>query len=159
MKSKVNALVHSLVALQLRVSALNEQHVTTGNLSPLLTSDRGPQTDLNLIMLPQGRTSLYTGVNDIGGPTSTVNFAAMQRVSRGFQIGGGILYSQLGARALYTPPTGRGFGGEGYFYDPRHPTLDTYLYYYLGGGLSLFGGERDLTHDDRRTAFGLQYSF
>jgi ABC-type transporter Mla subunit MlaD len=159
-KNKVGTLVHQLIALQIRVSELDAQHVSTGNTSPLLTSDRGPSTDINLIALPYGRTYLFTGVNDLGGPSSTWNFAAMERVAPGLQLGGGVLYSQLGARALYTPGrTGRGFGVEGLLYDPRHPTLDTYANYRLGGGLSLFGGERDLTHPDRRTVFGFQYNF
>jgi ABC-type transporter Mla subunit MlaD len=163
LKNKVGALVHRLVALQIRVSELNPQSVTTGNTSPLLTQDRGPQTDINLLMLPYGKTYLYTGVNNIGAPDSptTVNFAAMERISHGFQLGGGVLYSRLGLRTLYTPSaSGYGFGLEGLLYDPRHPTLDGYMNVKLGGtGLSIFGGERDITHDDRRTVFGIQQSF
>jgi ABC-type transporter Mla subunit MlaD len=163
LKSKVGALVHQLVKLQIRVSELNPQSVTTGNTTPLLTQDRGPQTDINLILLPYGKTYLYTGVNNIGATTSptTVNFAAMERISHGFELGGGVLYSRLGLRTLYTPSaSGYGLGLEGMLYDPRHPTLDGYINAKLGGtGLQIFGGERDITHADRRTEFGIQHSF
>jgi len=37
---------------------------------------------VNLVALPTGSTYLYTGFNDIGGPSSTVNFAAMQHLAR-----------------------------------------------------------------------------
>jgi ABC-type transporter Mla subunit MlaD len=163
LKSKVGALVHQLVKLQIRVSELNPQSVTTGNTTPLLTQDRGPQSDINLILFPYGKTYLYTGVNNIGATTSptTVNFAAMERIAHGFELGGGVLYSRLGLRTLYTPSvSGYGLGLEGMLYDPRHPTLDGYINAKLGGtGLEIFGGERDITHPDRRTVFGIQHSF
>ena len=50
-------------------------------------------------------------------------------------------------------------GFEALVYDPRHPTADGYLNLKLGGGLELFGGERDATHTGRRTVFGLQFQF
>jgi hypothetical protein len=104
--------------------------------------------------------SLLAGFNDIGGPSPTSNFALMMRMTPGLQLGGGILYSQLGARALYTPSrTGHGIGFEGMIYDPRYPTADAYVNYRLTGGLMVFGGERDLLHAGRRTAFGFQYNF
>jgi hypothetical protein len=52
-----------------------------------------------------------------------------------------------------------GLGFLGLIYDPRHPTADGYLNLHLGGGLQLFGGERDILHSGRRTAFGLQYQY
>jgi ABC-type transporter Mla subunit MlaD len=157
-KNKVGDLVKSLVALQVRVSELDQQHLGTSS-SPLLTRDRGPSTDVNLIAFPLGSTYLYTGVNDIGGPASSANFAAMERVAPHFSIGGGIVYSRLGARAVYSPALSRGLGFDALIYDPRHPTADAYANYGLGGGLTLFGGERDILHTGRRTAFGLQYQF
>jgi hypothetical protein len=157
-KNKVGTLLQNLIALQLRVSELDQQHTNTSS-SPLLTRDRGPQTDLNLIALPNGGTYLFTGVNDIGGPASTVNFAAMEHLAPHFSVGGGILYSRLGARAAYSPALSRGLGFDALIYDPRHPTADAYANYGLGNGLTLFGGERDALHTGRRTAFGLQYQF
>jgi hypothetical protein len=157
-KNKVSDLVRSLIALQIRVSELDAQRAGTSS-SPLLTRDRGPATDVNLVALPNGSTYLYTGVNDLGGPASTVNFAAMQHLAPHFSVGGGIVYSRLGARAVYSPALSRGLGFDALIYDPRHPTTDAYANYGLGNGLTLFGGERDALHTGRRTAFGLQYQF
>jgi ABC-type transporter Mla subunit MlaD len=157
-KNKVGSLVRSLVALQVRVSELDQQRANTSS-SPLLTRDRGPATDVNIIALPNAGTYLFTGVNDLGGPASTVNFAAMQRLAPHISIGGGIVYSRLGARAVYSPALSRGLGFDALIYDPRHPTTDAYANFGLGNGLTLFGGERDALHSGRRTAFGLQYQF
>jgi ABC-type transporter Mla subunit MlaD len=154
MKFRVGDLVHQLVALQIRVSEL-DQEAAGANSSPLLTSDRGPSTDVNAVFFPHGSTSFYTGVNDIGGPSSSANFAALTHLSPHFDVGGGILYSRLGARADYDPGAS-GLGLEGLIYDPRHPTADGYLNLKLGGGFELFGGERDILHSGRRTVFGLQ---
>jgi hypothetical protein len=72
-----------------------------------------------------------------------------------------VLYSRLGARAVYSPELskGLGLGLEGRVYDLRHPTTDVYANFGLGNGLTLFGGERDALHSGRRTTFGLQYQF
>lgn len=157
-KNKVGTLVRQLIALQIRVSELDRQHA--GNVSsPLLTKDRGPQTDVNVIALPKGPTYLFAGFNDIGGPASTANFVGMATVKPGLQIGGGVLYSRLGARAVYAPVPGKGFSLEGRVYDLRRPTTDAYANYNLGNGLTLFGGERDALRAGRRTTFGLQYQF
>ena len=158
-KNKLGALVKDLVSLQVRISALDAQRAGTSG-SPLLTRDRGPQTDINVIALPKGSTYLFAGANDIGARAS-YNFAAMQRMGPNFRIGGGILYSRLGARAVYSPELtrGLGLGLEGRLYDLRKPTADVYANFGLGQGLTLFGGERDLTHSGRRTTFGLQYQF
>ncbi len=158
-KNKVGTLVRQLIALQIRVSELDRQHAAGSASSPLLTKDRGPQTDINLIALPKGPTYLFTGANDIGGPASSFNFAGMATVKPGLQVGGGVLYSRLGARAVYAPVPGKGFSLESRVYDLRRPTTDAYANYNLGNGLTLFGGERDALHAGRRTAFGLQYQF
>lgn len=158
MKNKVSDLLHNLVALQVRVSELDAQHANTSG-SPLLSSDRGPSTDVNIIAVPNGKTYLFTGVNDVGGPASTANFAAMSRIAPHFSLGGGLLYSRLGARAVFSPALSRGLGFDAMIYDPRHPTADAYASYGLGSGLQLFGGERDALHTGRRTVFGLQLQF
>ena len=156
-KEKIDSLVNDLIALQIRVSELDDEHSGTYR-SPLLGKDRGPLTDINLLALPQSHTYLFAGVNDTGGPNTTWNFAAMERVAPHLQLGGGLLYSRLGARAVYDPGL-NGLGFLGLIYDPRHPTADGYLNLHLGGGLQLFGGERDILHSGRRTAFGLQYQY
>jgi ABC-type transporter Mla subunit MlaD len=158
-KNKLGSLVKNLVSLQIRVSALDAQHAGTSG-SALLTKDQGPQTDVNVIALPSGSTYLFAGANDIGAKT-TFNAAAMARVAPNLRIGGGVLYSRLGARAVYSPELskGLGLGLEARIYDPRHPTGDVYANLGLGTGLTLFGGERDILHSGRRTTFGLQYQF
>ena len=148
-KSKVGSLVRDLVALQVRVSELDQQHADV-NSSPLLTRDRGPQTDINVIALPKGDTYLFAGANDIGAKSSW-NFAAMTKVRPGLSVGGGVLYSRLGARAVYSPALSRGLGLEARVYDLRRPTTDAYANFKLGNGLTIFGGERDLLRDGRRT--------
>lgn len=159
-KSKLGSLVKNLVSVQLRISELDAQRANVTSASPLLSRDRGPQTDFNVIMLPQGSTSLFAGANDIGSGRTSYNFAGMASFGRSWKVGGGVLYSRLGARAVYSAPgDGKGFGFEGRLYDPRHVTADAYLNFGLGHGLTLFGGERDLFHDGRRTTFGLQLQY
>ncbi len=86
---------------------------------------------------------------------------AMSHLGPNFSVGGGVLYSRLGARAVYSPELskGLGVGFEARVYDPRHVTTDLYGNLLLGNGLTLFGGERDALHSGRRTTFGLQYQF
>jgi len=82
----------------------------------------------------------------------------MGHIAPHFAVGGGLLYSRLGARAIYNPGL-NGLGFDALIYDPRHPTADGYLNLRVGGGLQIFGGERDILHSGRRTAFGLQFQF
>jgi ABC-type transporter Mla subunit MlaD len=156
-RGKIAAAARDLLAIQLRLGEL-DRPTTGANSSPLLTSDRGPQTDVNLVLLPHGSTSLITGFNDIGSGSSTANFAATTSLGGGLHVGGGVLYSRLGMLAGYTTPGG-GFGLETRIYDPRHPTLDGYGTIKAAPGVSVFGGERDILHDGRRTVFGLQLQF
>jgi hypothetical protein len=156
LKSRLATIAHQLLALQIRVGQLDAKAEGTDS-SPLLTRDRGPQTDVNAIVLPNGSTSLLVGANDIGSyGTSTWNVAAIDNLGHGLHLGGGVLYSRLGALANYTAGS---VGFEERLYDPRHPTLDSYATLRLTKGLNLFGGERDVTHTGRRTDFGLQLTF
>jgi len=158
LKSKLATIAHNLVALQIRVGEL-DQKVSGSDSSPLLTRDRGPQTDVNAVLLPSGGTSLLVGANDIGSfNTTTWNVAGLENVGHGLHVGGGVVYSRLGQLATYNPGGGA-FGIEERLYDPRHPTLDGYGTLKLAKGLNLFGGERDITHTGRRTDFGLQLKF
>jgi ABC-type transporter Mla subunit MlaD len=155
LKERVNAFTKDLVQLQIRVSQLSPQQpaYVRGNTSPLLTADRGPMTDFNLSILPHGGTSLLLGVNDAGGSTSSANVMLLSR--RGdLQYGGGMEYSRLG---MFTGFDWSHFGVEARAYDLRHPTLDAYGKLLLAPKLQLFGGERDVTHQDRRTVFGFQF--
>jgi hypothetical protein len=157
-KNKLGALVKDLVAVQVRVAVLDKQKAGTAS-SPLLTRDRGPSTDVNVIALPKGSTYLMAGVNDLGGPSSSANFTAMTHLNPSFSVGGGVLYSRLGVRAVYHPGLTRALGFEGRLYDLRRPTTDAYANFELGKGLTLFGGERDLFRNGRRTTAGLQFQF
>lgn len=153
--SKVDALVKNLAEIQVRVGQLAPQRPgSVGIGSPLLTSDRGPQTDINLIALPKGSTSLMMGANDIGAKT-TYNFSALSSFGH-LRVGGGVLYSRLGLIAK--AQAGR-IGLETRLYDPRHPTLDAYGTITAVPHLQLFGGERDTLQRDRRSVFGVQANF
>ena len=159
LRARLQSLAANLIAIQIRVSELNVAN-TTGSSSPLLTQDRGPQTDFNLVALPKGRTSLLTGANDIGSTgTTSYNFAGLESVgpSGDFRVGGGVLYSRLGVLADYGARTGLGL--EARAYDLRHPTIDGYATLHAAPDIEIFGGERDVLHTGRRTVFGLQLQF
>lgn len=155
LKNKIGSIAKDLLAIQIRVSELSRQpaHV---NSSPLLSQDRGPQTDFNVIALPRGSTSLFAGANDIGSGTTSYNFAALGTFGNGVRIGGGVLYSRLGVLGSYT--NGR-LGVEGRAYDLRRPTFDAYGTVHATKNVELFGGERDAFRSARRTVFGLQLQF
>jgi hypothetical protein len=154
-RSKVGELVKNLAEIQIRVSQLAPQRPGSAAIgSPLLTADRGPQTDINLIALPKGNTSLFLGANDIGAKT-TYNFSALSAIGH-LKVGGGILYSRLGLIAKVQQ--GR-IGLETRLYDLRHPTLDAYGSVSPLPHFQLFGGERDVLQRDRRAVFGLQADF
>jgi hypothetical protein len=119
-----------------------------------LTADRGPQSDVNLFILPHAKSGFELGVNDIGASgTSTANALIVSRAN-GFSYGGGILYSRLGADAIFLD---HALSFETRAYDLRHPTLDEYINLILAPKLQLFGGERDIVHASRRTTFGVQF--
>ncbi len=158
LKSKLSTFTKDLVELQIRASVLSPLRPGSAhrNVSPLLTADRGPQSDFNLFVLPHARTGLELGVNDIGsGGTSTANAMLINRTT-GFAYGGGIEYSRLGVTATVAR---RALGLEARAYDLRHPTLDSYLNFSANPKLQIFGGERDITHAQRRSVLGLQFEF
>ncbi len=158
LRNRLNQFTKDLVELQVRASELAPLRPGSANrnVSPLLTADRGPQSDLNIFILPKAHTGLEAGVNDAGGPgTSTANFMLLNR-SGGLTYGGGLEYSRLGLTASIAE---RSFGLETRAYDLRHPTLDQYINLFVAPKIQLFGGERDLSHSSRRTTFGLQFEF
>ena len=157
LKSKIGSIARDVLSIEIRVSELNAQKKNVVS-SPLLTKDRGPQTDFNIHALPNGNTSVLTGANDIGSAgTTTYNFAALGTVAPRVHIGGGILYSRLGV--LGSVDTKAGFGVEGRLYDLRRPTFDGYANARIAHGVELFAGERDALRPARRTVFGLQLKF
>lgn len=153
LKRRLGSLAKNLVAIQLRISTLSAQQVCCP--SPLLSSDRGPQTDVNAVIFPRGGTSVLVGANDIGF-NSTANFAVLQSMSPQVRIGGGVLYSRLGLLGQYNA---RLFGLEGRLYDLRRPTLDYYGNLNIARGTQLYIGQRDANHVERRTVYGLQFQF
>ena len=153
LKAGLGKIVKNLYAVQVRFSGLSAQTVVGSN--PLLSRDRGPQTDFNLLLLPKGSTTFMLGANDIGART-TYNFAALSSFGNGIRAGGGVLYSRFGVLGQFN----RGpLGLEGRLYDLRRPTLDGYLNFNVNPSATLFFGERDLTRAERRTTFGLQLQF
>ncbi|HEY5348316.1 MAG TPA: hypothetical protein VIJ64_01250, partial [Candidatus Lustribacter sp.] len=155
-KNRLGALAHNLLAIQIRLSEL-DRYAPNSISQPLLrTSQRGPQTDVNAFILPSGKTSLFVGANDIGTPQTSWNVAVKENLARHLYVGAGVLYSNLGVMAQYDPGP---IGFEARLYDPQFPTLDAYANLNLSRGIQLFGGERDITHNGRRTVFGLQLQF
>ncbi len=145
--------VSNLFAVQTRFSYLNAQ--TVSGPSPLLKENRGPEYDMNLIVLPRATFTGEIGANDIGGKT-TYNVMGFKNFSSGLRVGGGVLYSQFGIDAAYNPGI---LGGEARIYDLRLPTFDLYGNLNVAQWVKLFFGERDVTRSDRRSAFGLQLQF
>ncbi|MHB8433779.1 MAG: MlaD family protein [Candidatus Tyrphobacter sp.] len=153
MGGTLSGLARQLIALQLRVGELDAQHVCCP--SALFSADRGPQVDLNAILLPNASTSVMFGANDVGHAT-TWNLAALHRVAPDVRVGGGLLYSRLGVLGQYDVH-GTGIGAR--FYDPRRPTLDLYGDVHLTPWAQLFLGERAINQPERRTDYGIQFSY
>ncbi|HMD02560.1 MAG TPA: MlaD family protein [Candidatus Baltobacteraceae bacterium] len=151
---KLGNFLNDLVELQFRLSLVAPERPGSAvkYTTPLLGPDRGIQSDFNAIILPDAHTSLVAGVNDLGF-AATGNLLLLDHRGQ-LRYGGGIEYSRLGIYAGLAP---RPVGFDVRFYDPRHPTLDTYLNLSAGRKFQLFGGERDWLYTDRRTVFGLQF--
>lgn len=152
LKKGLATVLSNLVQIQLRLNYLNRQTVSGPN--PLLTSDRGPQGDVNAFLLPHGSVGAMLGANDVGGKT-TWNLLGVKYAGN-FRAGGGILYSQLGGLASYD--FGK-LGAEARAYNLRRPTFDLYGNVNVAQWAKLFFGERDVTHPQRRTVYGLQLQF
>jgi ABC-type transporter Mla subunit MlaD len=155
-KSRIGAVARNLIAIQIRLSELDAYQPNSISQPLLRTSQRGPQSDVNAFLLPNGKTSLFVGANDIGTPQNSWNVAVKENVAPHLYIGGGVLYSNLGLITQYNPGV---LGFEARLYDPQFPTLDAYGNVNVAHGVQLFGGERDITHSGRRTVFGLQLQF
>ncbi|MGH7661383.1 MAG: MlaD family protein [Vulcanimicrobiaceae bacterium] len=153
-RDRMAGLAKSLVEIQVRLSELSIRSAGAKDTA-VLNSDRGPQSDFNVVLNPHGDSQLYTGVNDLSG-NQTWNFAMRERVSPNVLLGGGILYSRLGVMGIVSKGV---FGLEGLAYDPRYGYIDAYLRLHAMHNLDLFAGERDILHDSRRTTYGMQYRF
>jgi ABC-type transporter Mla subunit MlaD len=153
MGNALSTLARELIDVQVRVGELDREQVCCS--SPLLTSDRGPQTDVNAILFPHGTTSVMFGANDIGHQT-TWNLAALERVAPYVQVGGGVLYSRLG---ILSEIGANGNGLDARFYDARRPTLDLYGNVRIAPWADLFFGERAINQPERRTDYGIQFHY
>lgn len=153
-QSKLSTLARNLIAIQVRLSGLSPQH--NPGLNPVLTSSQGPLGDINLIALPHSTTNLMVGANAIGNNT-TWN-ALLQQSKGDFQVGAGVLYSQIGVRGAYQPQHGI-FGLETRIYDLTYPMIDLYGNLKIAPGAELFFGQRDINHASRRNTFGMQFQF
>ena len=155
-RARLDGAVKSLVAFQIRLTELGPYNSQAFTQPLLATPNNGPQSDFNLVVLPKGKMSLFAGANDVGTPQTSGNFVLEEKMGKNFRVGGGMLYSNLGGLVQYTPGT---LGIEARLYDIQFPTLDAYGTVNLGSTVQLFGGERDITHAGRRSAFGLQLQF
>ncbi|HET9031089.1 MAG TPA: hypothetical protein VFN49_13035, partial [Candidatus Aquilonibacter sp.] len=153
LKSRLGELAKNLVAIQFRMSGLNAQTVCCPN--PLFSANRGPESDLNAIILPRAKTSFMVGANNIGHGTTT-NLALIQSLSPNVRIGGGVLYSQVGLLGQYNA---RLFGVDAKLFNPQWPQLDLYGNLNVAPGISLFAGERALNQPARRFTYGIQAQF
>lgn len=154
LRNRIGDVAKNLIEVQIKLSELTAKSASQPDTA-LLNSDKGPQSDFNLVLLPHANSQLYTGVNDISA-NQTWNFAMRERVSPALLVGGGILYSRLGVMGIISNKV---FGFEGLAYDPRYGYVDTYLRLHATPNLDIFAGERDLLHPERRTTYGLQYRF
>ena len=152
-KGALAHLTGNLVQVQTRIGYMSAQSVSGPN--SLLTADRGPQADINAVLLPHGSFSAMVGVNDLGAKT-TYNAMGFKNFGSVGRIGGGVLYSQIGVMGSYNPGI---LGGEARIYNLRQPTFDLYGNLNVAQWAKFFFGERDAMRSDRRTVFGLQLQF
>jgi hypothetical protein len=157
LRSRLSDATKSLVAFQIRLTELGPYNPRAFTQPLLATPNNGIQSDFNVQILPKGKLSLLGGANDVGTPQTSANVVLEQKLAPNLRVGGGMLYSNLGGLLQYMPGV---VGVEARLYDLRFPTLDTYGTVNVGkSGVQLFGGERDITHSGRRSAFGLQLQF
>ncbi len=153
LKSRLTEIAKHLVAIQFRMSELNSQTVCCPNA--LFTSNRGPQSDLNLILLPRTKTGFMVGANNIGHGT-TANAVLLDSLSPKVRVGAGVLYSQVGFLGQYNA---RLFGLEARVFNPQWPQLDVYGNFNITKNLQLFVGERAVNQPVRRFTYGFQTQF
>ena len=151
LQDRLADIASSLISIQLRISELNAQTVCCPN--PLYSANKGPEGDLNAVILPHNKTSLLVGANNIGYTPTTANVALIQSLSPSLKVGGGVLYSQLGFLAAYNE---RVFGFDTKIYNIQRPDIDLYGNLNVAKNWQLFVGERALNHAERRFTFGFQ---
>lgn len=120
------------------------------------THGGGPNSDLNVVLLPRLPSHLSVGANDLGYQ-ATYNFLIEKNASPRLQYSGGVIYSFLGGKLLYRPTNILGVDAR--LYDPRHPKLDVYGDLRLTQRLELFYGERSLLGSSKTPSLGFQINY
>jgi hypothetical protein len=101
----------------------------------------GPYSDVELNILPRFPTHISIGANGLG-QNNTYNFLVDQRGSPKLEYSFGVLYSQLGAKAVWG---GLGpFGIDARLYNSAWPRLDLYGDLRLTQRLMFFYGEKSV---------------
>jgi phospholipid/cholesterol/gamma-HCH transport system substrate-binding protein len=150
LKRRLTDVARQLIAIQVRMSELSPQTVCC--LNPLLTSDNGPETDINAFVLPKASLGLMVGANNIGHGT-TANAALLQEVNQNIRVGGGVLYSQAGVIGQYNAKL---FNFQAELFNPQRPQLDYWGAFTVAHGLQIFAGERAANHQEHRFTYGVQ---
>ncbi len=140
-----------LARLTVRETLLSAQRLCC--VTPLLSADRGPQTDLGFELLPSDRWSLTVGANDLGHAT-TWNAFVLRKAAPDLHWGGGLLYSRLG---IVGSLGSRDLRLDADLYDPRLPLLDVRGSARLAPGVRAFVGQRAINRSVRRTVYGLEW--
>ncbi|MBV8155998.1 MAG: MCE family protein [Candidatus Eremiobacteraeota bacterium] len=153
LQNRMGAFVRNLINVQVRLSGLSPQQ--NAGFNSVLPHSQGPLGDINVVVLPHATTSLMFGANAIG--TKPTWNALLEQSKGNFQIGGGVLYSQMGALARYNWLNG--FGLETRVYDLTYPMIDLYGNFRIAPGTTIFFGQRAINHSARRNTAGLQYQF
>ncbi|MBV8170786.1 MAG: MCE family protein [Candidatus Eremiobacteraeota bacterium] len=116
----------------------------------------GPTSDLNFTFLPRAPGNFTLGANSLGHDT-TYNVLLNRRVAPGFTLSAGVLYSNLGVKAVYLPSF---LGIDARLYNSNNPTLDLYGDVKLAKQIMLFYGEKNVFGPNTLTpTFGMQANF
>ncbi|MBV8263713.1 MAG: MCE family protein [Candidatus Eremiobacteraeota bacterium] len=123
--------------------AFNPGELVTGNVRLNWQSlHSGPYSDVELNVLPHFPTHFSLGANGLGSQNTTYNVLVDQRGSPNLQYSFGVLYSNLGARAVWS---GLGpLGIDARLYNSAWPRLDLYGDLRLTQRLMFFYGERSV---------------
>jgi len=116
----------------------------------------GPTADLNFTFLPRSSGNFTLGANSLGD-NATYNVLLNRRLAPGLTVSGGVLYSNLGVKAVYLPGP---VGLDARLYNSKNPTLDLYGDLKLAKQIMLFYGERNVFGPNTLTpTFGMQANF
>jgi ABC-type transporter Mla subunit MlaD len=152
LQGKLASLARSLFQIQVRLAGLSP--LAEGAYNPVITNNQGPMGDINVEFLPHSNTSFLIGANSIG---NRATYNALLLANKGaFELGGGVLYSQIGVLGRFQPGV---FGVETRVYDLTYPMIDLYGNFRIAPGATIFFGQRGINHSARRNTAGLQYQF